>query len=179
MLAQLNYWAALPEIAPSLRLGTRVLSVGREGLLKHEEIATAERGRRSFRLLLADETGREWTEKADVVIDATGTWGHPNTLGDAGIPTYGLWAQVPHYVAGNPCPPAVRALLDQVRSIARVEVDLSELDADADSYAAKVEEGLAERPDVAELVSAIETETEEEVSGDEIAAEIERFLRDQ
>jgi cation diffusion facilitator CzcD-associated flavoprotein CzcO len=77
--------AALPEIAPSLRLGTRVLSVGREGLLKHEEIATTERGRRPFRLLLADGSGREWTETADVVIDATGTWGNPNTLGDAGI----------------------------------------------------------------------------------------------
>ncbi|HEX9943761.1 MAG TPA: FAD-dependent oxidoreductase [Thermoanaerobaculia bacterium] len=81
--------AALPEIAPNLRLGTRVLSVGRQGLLKHEEIATPERGRRPFRLLLGDESGREWTETADVVIDATGTWGNPNTLGDGGIPAPG------------------------------------------------------------------------------------------
>ena len=81
--------AALPEIAPNLRLGTRVLAIGREGLLKHEEIATAERGRRPFRILLADGSGREWTETADVVIDATGTWGHPNTLGDGGIPAPG------------------------------------------------------------------------------------------
>lgn len=81
--------AALPEIAPNLRLGVRVLSVGRQGLLKHEEIATAERGKRPFRILLADDSGREWTETADVVIDATGTWGHPNTLGDAGIPAPG------------------------------------------------------------------------------------------
>jgi NADPH-dependent 2,4-dienoyl-CoA reductase/sulfur reductase-like enzyme len=81
--------SALPEIAPNLRLGTRVLSIGRQGLLKHEEIATAERGRRPFRLLLADSSGREWTETADVVIDATGTWGNPNTLGDAGIPAPG------------------------------------------------------------------------------------------
>jgi pyridine nucleotide-disulfide oxidoreductase len=77
--------AALPEMAPNLRLGTRVLSVGREGLLKHEEIATAERGRRPFRLLLSDDSGRECTETAEVVIDATGTWENPNTLGDAGI----------------------------------------------------------------------------------------------
>lgn len=81
--------AALPEIAPRLRLGTRVLGIGREGLLKHEEIATDERGRRPFRLLLTDETGREWTETADLVIDATGSWGHPNTLGDGGIPAPG------------------------------------------------------------------------------------------
>ncbi|HLX11131.1 MAG TPA: flavoprotein, partial [Thermoanaerobaculia bacterium] len=44
--------AALPAIAPRLRLGTRVLAVGREGLLKHEEIATAGRARQPFRLLL-------------------------------------------------------------------------------------------------------------------------------
>ncbi|HEX3555733.1 MAG TPA: FAD-dependent oxidoreductase [Thermoanaerobaculia bacterium] len=81
--------AKLPEIAPHLRLGTRVLGIGREGLLKHEEIATPERGRRPFRLLLTDDGGREWTETADLVIDATGTWGHPNTLGDAGIPAPG------------------------------------------------------------------------------------------
>ncbi len=81
--------AGLPEIAPHLRLGTRVLGIGREGLLKHEEIATDERGRRPFRLLLTDATGREWTETADLVIDATGTWGNPNSLGDAGIPAPG------------------------------------------------------------------------------------------
>jgi thioredoxin reductase len=81
--------ARLPKIAPHLRLGTRVLGIGRQGLLKHEEIATVERGRRPFRLLLADDTGREWTETADLVIDATGTWGKPNSLGDAGIPAPG------------------------------------------------------------------------------------------
>ncbi len=81
--------AALPEIGSGLRLGTRVLGIGREGLLKHEEIATPKRGRHPFRILLADGSGREWTETADVVIDATGTWGHPNTLGDGGIPAPG------------------------------------------------------------------------------------------
>jgi hypothetical protein len=84
--------AALPEIAPNLRLSTRVLNVGREGLLKHEEIANAERARRPFRLLLTDslsDGGREWTETAGLVIDATGTYGNPNRLGDAGIPAPG------------------------------------------------------------------------------------------
>jgi len=100
-------------------------------------------------------------------------------LGDAGIPTVGLWAQVPHYVSGNPSPPAVRALLEHVRELGRVRVDLSALDAEAETYAEKVEEGLSDRPDVAELVSAIESEGTEEVSGDALAAEIERFLREQ
>jgi cation diffusion facilitator CzcD-associated flavoprotein CzcO len=81
--------AALPEIAPRLRLGTRVLGIGRQGLLKHEEIATPERGRHPFRLLLSKGDGKEWNETAELVIDATGTWGCPNTLGDAGIPAPG------------------------------------------------------------------------------------------
>ncbi|HEX7181715.1 MAG TPA: FAD-dependent oxidoreductase [Thermoanaerobaculia bacterium] len=81
--------AALPAVAPNLRLGARVRAIGREGLLKHEEIATAERGRRPFRLLVSDASGREWTDRANVVIDATGTYGNPNTLGDGGIPAPG------------------------------------------------------------------------------------------
>jgi hypothetical protein len=80
--------ASLPDIAPKLRLGTRVLGIGREGLLKHEEIANVERARRPFRILLSDGS-REWTERADVVIDATGTYGNPNSLGDGGIPAPG------------------------------------------------------------------------------------------
>jgi predicted ATP-grasp superfamily ATP-dependent carboligase len=100
-------------------------------------------------------------------------------LGDAGIPSVGLWAQVPHYVAGNFCPPAVSALLTRLQELAGIQVDVSELDEQADTYKEKVEEGLAERPDVADLVTAIEQETQEEVSGDALAAEIERFLRDQ
>jgi hypothetical protein len=84
--------ATLPEIEPRLRLGTRVLAVGREGLLKHEEIATAERRRRPFRLLLGSDAGsgrRQWIEHADLVIDATGSRDHPNSLGDGGIPAPG------------------------------------------------------------------------------------------
>jgi hypothetical protein len=81
--------AALPQVAPRLRLGIRVVGVGREGLLKHEEIASAARAARRFRLLLADGDGREWVEGADVVIDATGTYGQPNALGDGGIPAPG------------------------------------------------------------------------------------------
>lgn len=100
-------------------------------------------------------------------------------LGERGIPTVGLWAQVPHYVAGNPSPPAVRALLERVRELAGVRVDLSLLDDEADTYSDKVEEGLAERPDVAELVRVIEEEASDDVSGDTLAAEIERFLREQ
>ena len=99
-------------------------------------------------------------------------------LGDAGIPSLGLWAQVPHYVSATPSPPAMRALLTRLGELTGVAVDVGVLDEQAEEYAARVEEGLADRPDVAELVNAIE-EQAGEVSGDDLADEIERFLRDQ
>ncbi|HVS02163.1 MAG TPA: FAD/NAD(P)-binding oxidoreductase [Thermoanaerobaculia bacterium] len=80
--------AALPAVAPHLRLGCRVLAVGRQGLLKHQEIASAERARRPFRLLLEDPGGQR-VELAARVLDCTGSWGHPNALGDGGIPAPG------------------------------------------------------------------------------------------
>jgi proteasome assembly chaperone (PAC2) family protein len=101
-------------------------------------------------------------------------------LGEAGIPAVGLWAQVPHYVAGTPSPPAIRALLERVREIARVEADLHTLDEQSDVYREKVEEGLAERPDVAQMVQQLEAQEGQDLpSGDDLAREIERFLRDE
>lgn len=81
-------WRRSP-VAEHLRLDTRVVAVGREGVLKHEEIAAPERARRPFRILLRNPGGREWVEHADVVLDCTGKYGNPNTLGDAGIPAPG------------------------------------------------------------------------------------------
>ncbi|HEX6201003.1 MAG TPA: flavoprotein, partial [Thermoanaerobaculia bacterium] len=54
--------AALPRVEPHLRLGTRVVAVGREGLVKNEEISTPERARRPFRLLVVGPDGRERIE---------------------------------------------------------------------------------------------------------------------
>ncbi len=77
--------AALPELAGHIRLATRVQAVGREGLLKHEAIGDPRRAARPFRLLVTRPDGRERIDHADVVIDATGTYGTPNRLGDGGI----------------------------------------------------------------------------------------------
>jgi proteasome assembly chaperone (PAC2) family protein len=102
-------------------------------------------------------------------------------LGGAGIPGVGLWAQVPHYVAATPSPPAISALLSQLREIAGVETDLTSLDGQADEYLRRVEEGLSDRPDVADMVRNIEAAegTGDVPTGEQLASEIERFLRDQ
>ncbi|MGH3774996.1 MAG: hypothetical protein ACRDRR_04555 [Pseudonocardiaceae bacterium] len=85
--------AELPELAAVIRCRTRVLAVARQGLLKHEEIATQQRGSHPFRLLLAgpqdgaDDVER--VEHADLLLDCTGSYGRSNFLGDGGIPAPG------------------------------------------------------------------------------------------
>lgn len=79
--------AELPQIKNHLRLGTEVRRIGRQGLLKHEEIGSAERGRRPFRLLVRDSDGERF-EEAGMVIDCTGL-SEPNPVGDGGIPALG------------------------------------------------------------------------------------------
>ncbi len=81
--------AAMEPLASSLALGTRVLAVGREGLLKHEEIGTGARAGQPFRLLCADREGRERVETADAVLDCTGSYERPSPVGDGGIPAPG------------------------------------------------------------------------------------------
>jgi proteasome assembly chaperone (PAC2) family protein len=102
-------------------------------------------------------------------------------LGDVGIRAVGFWAQVPHYVAATPSPPAIRAMLERLRDVAGLTVDLHALDEQSDAYLERVEEGLSERPDVADMVVQLESETapDEAVSGEDLAREIERFLRDE
>lgn len=134
--------------------------------------------------VLATATARSLAQEVGAIrADYDGPTGMQTVLqvelGAAGIPTVGLWAQVPHYVSGNPSPPAVRAMLDRLTELGGIDASSEELDEEIASYADKVEEGLAERPDVAELVAAIESQTVEEVSGDVLADEIERFLREQ
>ena len=77
--------AASPALAGHIQLGARVSGVGREGLLKHEEIGTDERASRPFRLLVRDADGAERIERAAAVIDCSGSYGVPNRLGDGGI----------------------------------------------------------------------------------------------
>lgn len=94
--------AALPSIADHLRLGTRVVHVGRQGLLKSDEIGTGKRLERAFRVLSVDAEGREHVDLARAVIDCTGTWSHPNRVGDGGIPAPGERALGPRLVQRIP-----------------------------------------------------------------------------
>jgi proteasome assembly chaperone (PAC2) family protein len=98
-----------------------------------------------------------------------------------GIPTMGLWARVPPYLAGGAHPPASLALLRTLIMLTGAEIDLTELEAAANDHLKQVESAISERPQIGEFIDQIRTiveqgEEEPVPSGDEIAAEFERFL---
>ncbi len=77
--------AALPQIAPHVRLGTRVVAVARAGF---DKMKTAGRAAAPFELRVRSAAG-EQTLLADAVIDASGTYGAPNPLGANGLVAIG------------------------------------------------------------------------------------------
>jgi len=134
--------------------------------------------------VFATATSRSFAQElGDLRPDYTGPTGLNTVLqyqlGQLGIPAFGLWAQVPQYVSGSPSPPAVRALLGRVSELAQVTLDLDALDARCEEYTTRVEEGLSQRQDVAEMVDRLEAATGTMPSGDELVSEIESFLRAQ
>ncbi len=104
-----------------------------------------------------------------------------------GITSASLWAAVPHYVSAVPNPKAALALLRRLEGLTGIAVDAAELEEETASYEEQIGRAVAANPEIAELVERIEAEQAEafgdEVpdvpSGDSIASEFQRFLRQQ
>ena len=109
---------------------------------------------------------------------------------ERGIDTSSLWAGVPHYLAGAEYPQGSIALADVVFRLLEIRLPLDTL---ADQAAAQLEnlaELLAEDDDLGEYVAELERRADERedlrqierdsqhVSGDTLAAEFERYLRE-
>lgn len=142
---------------------------------------------RQVTAVLATASTRELADEIGALrADYEGPTGAQTALAvafaDQGVPAVGLWAQVPHYLAGATAPTAVRALADRLGRLGDIRLDAGALDDQCDAWLGKVEESLAERPEVAELVEQIEAAHAELPPGDlptgeELVGEIERFLR--
>jgi proteasome assembly chaperone (PAC2) family protein len=105
---------------------------------------------------------------------------------EAGIPSASLWASVPHYVAAAPNPKAALALLRRLESLVGVSVDAGELESAAADYERQVSLAVQSDPEVQAFVERLERAAAEEEtemraqdlpSGDVIAREFQRFLR--
>jgi len=109
------------------------------------------------------------------------------SLAEAGIPAIGLWARVPHYVAGMPYPAASAALLDALALVAGVHVDSTDLWAAAELTRQKVDELIAQSDTHMAMVRQLEEQVDtteggslglgQLPSGDELGDELERYLR--
>ena len=105
----------------------------------------------------------------------------------ADIPSVSLWAAVPHYVQLAPSPRAARALCERLSGVLGVEIDVAELVAAEEEYVEHVSQAVASDAEMAAYVEELEQRADsldllEEAgdlpSGEALAAEITRFLRE-
>jgi proteasome assembly chaperone (PAC2) family protein len=103
---------------------------------------------------------------------------------EADIASVSLWAAVPHYVSLAPSPRAALALVRRFGELMHVDVDLRELEQAADEYAEQVSEAVSTDAETAAYVEELEqrvdalTPETEIPSGESLAAELSRFLRE-
>ena len=114
-----------------------------------------------------------------------------------GIPAVGLWAQVPHYVSASAYPQASVALLGGLHEVAGLDVEAGLLRDESERHGHRLDELIASNSEHLAVLRQLEQAYDEEAaagglsatslpftdndipSGDELAAELERFLRDQ
>jgi proteasome assembly chaperone (PAC2) family protein len=102
----------------------------------------------------------------------------------AGIASASLWAAVPHYVSLAPSPRAAQALCDRLGTLLSVDIDTEELRQAGEAYAEQISAAVASDEETQAYVEELEQRTDEmpdEIqipSGDALAAELTRFLRD-
>ncbi|MDX1509720.1 MAG: PAC2 family protein [Nitriliruptorales bacterium] len=109
-------------------------------------------------------------------------------LRDAGLETVGLWARVPHYVGGE-YPEGAQAILDRFRVHLGVALDLTRLDEEAKQQRSRLDVAAQGSDDVRAHIAQLEEFYDADAgavrldgplpTGDEIAADFERFLREQ
>lgn len=117
-------------------------------------------------------------------------------LKSAGVPALSLWAMVPHYLSGMPYPACSVALMERLSELSGLTIDTNELRAAAEVTRQRVDELISEKEEHVLMVRTYESQfdanaegmaaggsgpelrLEDLPSGDELAAELERFLRE-
>jgi hypothetical protein len=95
----------------------------------------------------------------------------------SGIPAVGFFAQVPHYV-GGPYAAASLALLQHLGRHLTMDLPAGDLKEEAAAQRARLDAAVEADGDVREILQRLEGMSDEGIpSGDDLAAEIERFLR--
>jgi proteasome assembly chaperone (PAC2) family protein len=100
-----------------------------------------------------------------------------------GLDAVSLWAAIPHYASNSPSPKATLALINALEDFLQISLPQGDLHADSLEWESEVDELAREDSDVAEYVKALEESKDSallsDVSGEDLARELERFLRRQ
>jgi predicted ATP-grasp superfamily ATP-dependent carboligase len=101
----------------------------------------------------------------------------------ADLPSVSLWAAVPHYVSLAPSPRAALALCGRLGDLLETSIETGELEQAVEAYTQRVTEAVATDEETAEYVQELERRAEmidesDLPSGDTLAAELTRFLRE-
>lgn len=108
---------------------------------------------------------------------------------ELGLPAIGLWAQVPHYAAGMPYPEASASLIEGLARVAALRFDTEPLHEAARLHRERLDELVGTNIEHTRMVHNLEAAYDAEragpgqsafapAAGEELAAEVERFLRD-
>lgn len=104
---------------------------------------------------------------------------------DRGIDALTLWAQIPHYASGGPYASGSIALIESVETVSGLRLPRGGLVEDAEETNERLDTAIARNDEHVAMLRALEADADdtpsegEMPSGDELAAELERFLRDQ
>lgn len=102
-----------------------------------------------------------------------------------GLTSVSLWGAAPHYLPSETNPKVALALLEALRDVIGLEVDSRDMARVATGWQRRVDEEVAEDAELADYVRRLEEagaasgDLGTVPSGDDLAAELERFLRDQ
>ena len=106
-----------------------------------------------------------------------------DTLDRAGVPVISLRVSVPYYLPDSPNPKATRALLRRFEQVSGVDTAFADLDGPASEWQVRVDQAVAGDGEVTAHVRRLETQVDQSEDlmprGDDLAAELEAFLRDQ
>jgi proteasome assembly chaperone (PAC2) family protein len=106
---------------------------------------------------------------------------------EAGLSAVSFWASVPHYLPAIPSAPGALALLESLSGLLGMDVDTSTLERGATTYQEQVSAAVSQDSDLSSYVRMLEDRFDSQANqgprdlptGDELASELESFLRDQ
>lgn len=100
-------------------------------------------------------------------------------VASSGVPTVGFFVQIPHYATG-PYPSGVLALLQRFARHLELDMPLASFEEEARVHRVQMDELISSQPEAQEHIRALEKMAAENtaVSGEDLAVEIERYLKD-